>query len=289
MGRELAITGHTELIGLVATPIRHSMSPQMHNAAFDALGLDYVYLVFEVGKEELKDTVAGLRAMKVRGWNVSMPNKGDIGQYLDHVSLVSELCGAINTVVNDDGVLTGTSTDGTGFVRALSENGLDIKGNKLVLLGAGGAAAAIMAQCAIDGAKEIVVFNKKDSFYAKAQERLKLIEEKTGVEMHLYDIDDKALLKQEIDSADVLANATSVGMVPHQDSCLVEESDLHEGLYVFDCVYNPKDTLLLQRAKKVGAIPVSGVYMLLYQGAESFKLWTGKEMPIEVARKAIGL
>ena len=146
-----------------------------------------------------------------------------------------------------------------------------------------------MAQCAIDGAKEIVVFNKKDSFYAKAQERLKLIEEKTGVEMHLYDIDNKALLKQEIDSADVLANATSVGMVPHQDSCLVEESDLHEGLYVFDCVYNPKDTLLLQRAKKVGAIPVSGVYMLLYQGAESFKLWTGKEMPIEVARKAIGL
>ncbi|WP_288154003.1 quinate/shikimate dehydrogenase, partial [uncultured Sharpea sp.] len=232
MGRELAITGHTELIGLVATPIRHSMSPQMHNAAFDALGLDYVYLVFEVGKEELKDTVAGLRAMKVRGWNVSMPNKGDIGQYLDHVSLVSELCGAINTVVNDNGVLTGTSTDGTGFVRALSENGLDIKGKKLVLLGAGGAAAAIMAQCAIDGAKEIVVFNKKDSFYAKAQERLKLIEEKTGVEMHLYDIDDKALLKQEIDSADVLANATSVGMVPHQDSCLVEESDLHEGLYV---------------------------------------------------------
>ena len=138
MGRELAITGHTELIGLVATPIRHSMSPQMHNAAFDALGLDYVYLVFEVGKEELKDTVAGLRAMKVRGWNVSMPNKGDIGQYLDHVSLVSELCGAINTVVNDNGVLTGTSTDGTGFVRALSENGLDIKGKKLVLLGAGG-------------------------------------------------------------------------------------------------------------------------------------------------------
>ncbi len=242
-------------------------------------------MVFEVGKEELKDTVAGLRAMKVRGWNVSMPNKGDIGQYLDHVSLVSELCGAINTVVNDNGVLTGTSTDGTGFVRALSENGLDIKGKKLVLLGAGGAAAAIMAQCAIDGAKEIVVFNKKDSFYAKAQERLKLIEEKTGVEMHLYDIDDKALLKQEIDSADVLANATSVGMVPHQDSCLVEESDLHEGLYVFDCVYNPKDTLLLQRAKKVGAIPVSGVYMLLYQGAESFKIWTGKEMPIEVARK----
>lgn len=289
MGRELAITGHTELIGLVATPIRHSMSPQMHNAAFDALGLDYVYLVFEVGKEELKDTVAGLKAMKVRGWNVSMPNKGDIGQYLDHVSLVSELCGAINTVVNDDGVLTGTSTDGTGFVRALKENGLDIKGKKLVLLGAGGAAAAIMAQCAIDGAREIVVFNKKDAFYAKAQERIKLIEEKTGVEMHLYDIDDKALLKQEIDSADVLANATSVGMVPHQDSCLVEESDLHEGLYVFDCVYNPKDTLLLQRAKKVDAIPVSGVYMLLYQGAESFKLWTGKEMPIEIARKAIGL
>jgi shikimate 5-dehydrogenase len=122
------ITGHTELIGLIATPIRHSMSPTMHNEAFAYLGLDYVYLAFEVGNQELKDVVQGFRAMKLRGFNVSMPNKTEICQYLDKLSPAAQLVGAVNTVVNDDGVLTGHITDGTGYMRALSEAGIDIIG-----------------------------------------------------------------------------------------------------------------------------------------------------------------
>ena len=131
------ITGHTELIGLIATPIRHSMSPTMHNEAFAHLGLDYVYLAFEVGNQELKDVVQGFRALKLRGFNVSMPNKTEICQYLDKLSPAAQLVGAVNTVVNDDGVLTGHITDGTGYMRALSEAGIDIIGKKMTVLGAG--------------------------------------------------------------------------------------------------------------------------------------------------------
>lgn len=287
--RKIPITGHTELITLLATPIRHSLSPTIHNAAFEKLGMDKVYLVFEVGQDGLEDAVNGLKAMQVRGWNVSMPNKTAIIQYLDQVSPVTKLCGAVNTVVNDNGVLTGTSTDGTGWVHAIEENSGSIKGKKVVLLGAGGAAIAILAQAALDGASEIAVFNKKDAFWDRAMEKVQLIDHETDCRVTLHDIDDQADLKACIEAADILTNATSVGMKPHEDTCLVEEEDLHEGLVVMDCVYNPKDTLLLKRAKKKGCICVSGIYMMLYQGAASFKLWTGEDMPLDYVREKIGL
>jgi shikimate dehydrogenase len=159
--RKIPITGHTELIGLIATPIRHSMSPAMHNAAFEKLGMDRVYLVFEVGKEGLEATVNGLRAMGVRGWNVSMPNKTAIIPYLDKITPAAEMCGAVNTVINDNGVLTGTITDGTGWVQSVREQGVDLTGKKMTLLGAGGAATAILVQAALDGLAEISVFNRK--------------------------------------------------------------------------------------------------------------------------------
>lgn len=288
--RKIPITGHTELITLLATPIRHSMSPAIHNAAFEKLGMDKVYLVFEVGQDGLEDAVKGLRAMQVRGWNVSMPNKTAIIPYLDKVSKVTELCGAVNTVINDNGVLTGTSTDGTGWVHAIEENGVDtIKGKKVVLLGAGGAAIAILAQAALDGASEIAVFNKKDAFWHRAQEKVDLINRETDCNVTLHDIDDREDFKKVLDQADILTNATSVGMKPHEDTCLVEEDELHEGLVVMDCVYNPKDTLLLRRAKAKGCKTVSGVYMMLYQGAASFKLWTGVDMPLDYVREKIGI
>lgn len=287
--RKIPITGHTELITLLATPIRHSLSPAIHNAAFEKLGMDKVYLVFEVGKDGLEDAVKGLRAMGVRGWNVSMPNKTAIIPYLDRVSPVTELCGAVNTVVNDNGVLTGTSTDGTGWVRAIEENVDTIKGKHIVLLGAGGAATAILAQAALDGAGEIDVFNKKDAFWSRAQEKVQLINDRTDAKVTLHDIDDRENLKNCIDHADILANATSVGMKPHEDTCLIEEDELHAGLVVMDCVYNPKETLLLKRAKAKGCKTVSGLSMILYQGAASFKIWTGQDMPIDYVREKVGL
>ena len=208
------ITGHTELIGLIATPIRHSMSPTMHNEAFAHLGLDYVYLAFEVGNEELKDVVQGFRALKLRGCNVSMPNKTEICQYLDKLSPAAELVGAVNTVVNDNGVLTGHITDGTGYMRALKEEGIDIIGKKMTVLGAGGAATALCVQAALDGVKAISIFNRKDKFFANAEQTVAKIRNNTNCEIHLFDLDDHDKLLAEIDSSVILTNATGVGMKP---------------------------------------------------------------------------
>lgn len=154
------IDGHTILIGLMATPIRHSMSPTMHNNAFAKLGLNYAYLAFEVGNDQLADAVQAIRTLDMRGSNVSMPNKQKILPLLDKLSPAAEMARAVNTVVNDNGVLTGYTTDGTGFMKSLADEGLDICGKKMVLTGAGGAGTPIAIQAALDGVKEIAIFNR---------------------------------------------------------------------------------------------------------------------------------
>ncbi len=287
--RRIPITGHTELIGLIATPIRHSLSPAMHNAAFDRLGMDRVYLVFEVGKEGLRATVNGLRAMGVRGWNVSMPNKTEILQYLDRLTPAAQMCGAVNTVINDGGVLTGTITDGTGWMHAVRERGLDLTGKKITLLGAGGAATAILVQAALDGVAEISVFNRQDEFWPRAEEKTALVRERTACRVNLFHLEDRGALRREIAGSVLLVNATSVGMKPQDGMCLVDTDMLRPGLIVSDVVYNPPETLLLQRAAEAGCRTVPGLGMMLWQGAEAFKLWTGVEMPVDYVREQLGL
>ena len=192
------ITGHTELIGLMAYPIRHSSSPAMHNEAFAYLGLDYAYLAFEVDNSTLEDAVKGIRALKMVGSNVSMPNKTVVGQYLDKLSPAAELCGAVNTIVNENGVLIGHITDGIGFMQALKDNDIDVIGKKMTIAGAGGAATAIEIQAALDGVKEISIFNIHDKFWANAEETVKKINERTNCKATLYDLDDKEKLKKPI-------------------------------------------------------------------------------------------
>lgn len=273
------ITGHTELIGLIATPIRHSMSPTMHNEAFAHLGLDYVYLAFEVGNQELKDVVQGFRAMKLRGFNVSMPNKTEICQYLDKLSPAAQLVGAVNTVVNDDGVLTGHITDGTGYMRALSEAGIDIISKKMTVLGAGGAATALCVQAALDGVKAISIFNRRDKFFANAEETVAKIRHNTDCEIHLFDLDDHDKLRAEIDSSVILTNATGVGMKPFEGQMLLpDDSFLRPDLIVSDVVYNPRKTHLLEVAEKKGCRTLNGLGMMLWQGARAFEIWTGKQL-----------
>ena len=194
------ITGHTELIGLMAYPIRHSSSPAMHNEAFAYLGLDYAYLAFEVDNSTLEDAVKGLRALKMVGSNVSMPNKTVVGQYLDKLSPAAELCGAVNTIVNEDGVLTGHITDGIGFMQALKDNDIDVIGKKMTIAGAGGAATAIEIQAALDGVKEISIFNIHDKFWANAEETVRKINDKTNCTSSLYDLDDKEKLREEMNN-----------------------------------------------------------------------------------------
>ena len=286
---EKRITGYTTLIGLLATPIKHTSSPKMHNEAFQYLGLDYAYLAFEVGNDGLEAAVNGLKSMQARGCNVSMPNKTVIHKYLDKLSPAAELTGAVNTVINDNGVLTGTITDGVGYMRSLKERGFDVIGKKMTIVGAGGAATAIEVQAALDGVKELSIFNRKDEFYERAVETVKKINEKTNCKATLYDLDDKETLRREIADSFIFTNATGVGMKPLLGQTYIEKDMLRSDLIVSDVVYAPTKTRLLEIAEEVGCPTINGLGMMLFQGAEAFKLWTGQEMPIEHMKEFLGI
>ena len=286
---ERRISGYTTLIGLLATPIKHTSSPKMHNEAFRYLGLDYAYLAFEVGNEGLEDAVKGLKAMQARGCNVSMPNKTVIHKYLDKLTPAAEMTGAVNTVINDNGVLTGTITDGVGYMRSLKEKGFDVIGKKMTIVGAGGAATAIEVQAALDGVKELSIFNRKDDFYDRAVETVRIINEKTDCKATLFDLDDREALRREIADSYIFTNATGVGMKPLVGETYIEKDMLRPELIVSDVVYVPAKTRLLEIAEEVGCPTVNGLGMMLFQGAEAFKLWTGEEMPIEHMKEFLGI
>ena len=282
------ITGHTQLIGLIATPIRHSKSPMMHNTAFEALGLDYAYLAFDFPPEGLADAVKGLKALGVRGWNVSMPYKTDIIPLLDEISEASRLCQSVNTVINDNGRLYGTVTDGTGYMRSLSERGFDIRGKKITVLGCGGAATTICIQAALDGVKEISIFNAGDAFFHRAEENAAKINANTGCVAHAYPLEDTERLRAEIAGSALLANATSVGMGKLEGvSLITDPTMLRPGLICTDVIYSPEESAFLKLARENGCHTMNGLGMLLYQGAESFRLWTGMEMPIDAVKAVL--
>ena len=280
------ITGHTKLFGVLGSPISHSISPQMHNEAFRQLDMDCVYVAFEVGVDGMKSAVEGLRTLNVRGYNVTMPNKNIMATLCDKLSPAAEIIGAVNTVVNDNGILTGYTTDGIGYMRAVEDAGHHIIGKKMTLLGAGGASTSIFVQAALDGLSEISIFSRSTS---KFNERARTIIEKlkayTDCKVNLYDLEDEARLRQEISESAILTNGTSVGMAPELDASLINDSDIfHKNLIVSDIIYNPRETKLMKLAKLAGCPTFNGLYMLLYQGAEAFKIWTGQDMPIDVIK-----
>ena len=282
------ITGHTELIGLFAYPIRHSISPAIHNEAFAYLGLDYAYLAFEVDNDTLKDAIQGLRAMKMPGANLSMPNKAAVIPYLDGLSPAAELCGAVNTIVNKDGILTGHITDGTGYMEALKDNGIDVIGKKITIAGSGGAATAIQVQAALDGVAEISIFNIKDKFWDNAQATVDKIAEKTNCKVSLHDLADLDKLKAEIEDSCLFTNATGMGMKPMEGQTYIpDKSFFRPDLIVTDVIYSPSETKMLKMAKEAGCKTMNGLGMLLFQGAAAFKLWTGKDMPIEHMKETL--
>ena len=279
------LTGHTELIGLMAYPIRHSSSPAMHNEAFAYLGLDYAYLAFEVDNSTLEDAVKGLRALKLVGSNVSMPNKTVVGKYLDKLSPAAELVGAVK-----NGVLEGHITDGIGYMASLRDYDIDVIGKKITVVGAGGAATAIEIQAALDGVKEISIFNIKDKFYEAGENTVRKINEKTNCKAKLFDLADKDALREEIASSYLLANATGVGMKPLEgQTWLPDPSYLRPDLIVTDTVYAPAETEFLRIAKQVGCKNMNGFGMMLFQGAAAFKMWTGHDMPIEHMKEVLGI
>ena len=264
------ITGHTELIGLMAYPIRHSSSPAMHNEAFATLGLDYAYLAFEVDNSTLEDAVKGLRALKMVGSNVSMPNKTVVGQYLDELSPAAQMCGAVNTIVNDNGKLIGHITDGIGYMQSLKDNDIDVIGKKMTIAGAGGAAKAIEVQAALDGVKEISIFNIKDKFWEAAEKTVDTIRNNTDCVVNLYDLDDKEKLREEIADSYLFAQATGVGMKPLEgQSVIPDKSFFRPDLIVTDTIYAPRETLTLKMAKEAGCRKtMNGLGMMLFRAMQ---------------------
>ncbi|MEQ9763991.1 shikimate dehydrogenase [Streptococcus sp. ZJ151] len=285
------LNGHTLLVSLIATPIRHSLSPTMWNESFAKNKMDYAYLAFEVGNEELEDAVKGIRALDIQGSNVSMPNKQKIIPLLDELSPAAKLAGAVNTVVNQNGHLVGHVTDGTGCMRALREEGVDIKDKVVTLTGAGGAGTAIAIQAALDGAKEIRIFNIDDEHYKTAEANAQKINEHTKTVATVTPLEDQTAFKQSLSESDVFIEATGVGMHPLEDQSLITDpSFIREDLVVFDVVYSPAETKLLKFVREHGVKKAyNGLGMMLYQGAEAFNLITGKEMPIEHVKEVLGL
>ena len=273
----MKIDGYTRLAAVVANPIKHSISPFIHNRAFEATHTNGVYLAWEVEGTDLAETVANIRRYQMFGINLSMPYKEQVIPYLDQLSEEARLIGAVNTVVNRDGTLIGYNTDGKGFFKSLPS--FKISGKRMVLLGAGGAAKAILAQAILDGVSQVSVFVRSASI-EKTRPYLEKLQNETGFKVDLFALEDVSELQARITDSDLLVNATSVGMdgvsQPIPTSILLPEK-----LLVADVIYKPFETPFLKWARNQGNHAVNGLAMLLYQAAEAFQLWTGKEMPTD--------
>jgi len=276
------ISGRTRLCGVIGDPIEHTMSPAMHNAAFAQMGLDYVYVTFKVKKEGLGQAIDGMRGLNIKGLSVTIPHKVAVIPLLDKLDPLAERIGAVNTITNDDGVLTGSNTDAGGSLQALLTRGIEPKGKKIVILGAGGASRAISFILAERGA-HLAILNRQleraealagrlSSFFTQEVKTLELVAEN---------------LNEVLPEADILVNTTSVGMSPNINKTPVPAKLLRHGLVVFDIVYNPIETRLLREAEEAGAEIISGVDMFVWQGALAFEKWTGQKAPLDLMKREV--
>ena len=280
------LSGTTTLLGLIGTPVEHSKSPAMYNHCFQKFGLDWAYLAFDIPQEKAGDAVQAIRTLGMRGANVTMPCKNAVIPYLDKLTPAVEAIQAVNTIVNENGTLVGHNTDGCGYTQNLRRSGVEVKGKKIVLLGGGGAASAIAIQAALEGAAEIAVFNLKDAFWPRVEKGLQAIAKAApGCAITLNDLQDREALHQAILRCDILSNATRVGMAPYEDqSNITDLSWFRPDLIVTDVVYAPPQTRMLREAQAAGCLTCDGLGMLLCQGAEAFRLYSGMEMPVEEIR-----
>lgn len=282
------ISGKTKLTGFFAKPASHSLSPLMHNLAFSHWGIDAVYLAFEVDQTNLRQAVESIRTLDMLGVNVSMPNKTAVLAYLDQLSPEAELIRAVNTIVHQEQRLIGYNTDGMGFVRSVNETGHPIKNQKIVVLGAGGAAKAIVVQMALEGAQEITIYKRLNATFLPLKEYFVKVSEKTGCPIRLHDYADESQLALDLSQANLLINATDIGMGSKKDQLPIADVKLlHSQLAVFDLIYSPSETRLIQEAKKMGIKAYNGLGMLIHQGAIAFELWTHREMPVQNIREQL--
>jgi shikimate dehydrogenase len=280
----MELSGRTGLLGVIGHPITHTLSPKMHNAAFAASDLDYVYVAMDVLPEELSAAVCGLRALGFRGFNVTMPHKEAMLPLLDELDGAAKASGAVNTVVVEERGLRGANTDGSGFVEACGESEVGFGEAKVLMIGAGGAAAAIAVAVLDEGARELRILNRSRWRAETLRDRLQEGYPEAGISA--YDATDPEGAAR---GADVIVNATYLGM-EDDDPLPVPTSCLGADTAVCDAVYRPgKETRFIRLAREQGLRAVSGGRMLLYQGVQAQRIWTGKEPNVRAMSDALSL
>ena len=286
----IPISGKTKLLAVIGSPVAHSQSPKIHNASFSRLGIDAVYLAFDVTLETLPTVAPALKDMGLAGYNVTMPLKQAIMEYMDELSDAARLIGAVNTVAIRDGVAFGDNTDGRGFWQNCREHSFEVQGKRVLVLGAGGAGSAVFVQAALEGASHVSVMNRRGANFQAAEERARLVFEACGVPVSVLDIEDETLFERECTLCDIVVNCTKVGMAPDTQGSLVPQSLMHPGMTVADIVYNPLCTKMIEDARAMGLNTVPGLGMLLWQGAIGEEVWfPGAKMDVEYVSSLLDL
>lgn len=276
------ITGKTKIVGILGYPVGHSLSPLMHNAAFSALELDYIYVPLPVDPDHLGQAVAGLKAMGFVGANVTIPHKVTIMPYLDELDRSAELVGAVNTIVIRKGRCIGYNTDVQGFIQSLTAKNITIKGKNAVIMGAGGAARAVVCGLIEHGIEQIIIGTRSN---LKAQEFVKLFP--AGTHIQGCDWHDESFV-HNLQQCDLLINCTPIGMSANYEVPLpINWQDLKSDAIICDLIYNPPFTQFLVQAQSRGHMVINGAGMLVEQGALAFELWTGQKAPRHIMSETL--
>ena len=284
MDSDTRISGSTRLVGLIGSPVTYSGSPAVHNAVFEKMGYDFAFVPFNVEPENLEAAVRGMEALGFLGYNVSAPYKGAIVPYLHEISRVAEIVGAVNTVVIQNGRSLGDNADGAAFMRNLVLNGINVRGKKITVLGAGGAASAIAVQAALDGVAEIDVFNRQEAYQQSGYDLIDRLHAYSECAISLYALSDEEQLRASLAESALVVNATNVGY-PDDPGCLLTADLLRPELIVADLVYNPRETELIKLARSCGCKTVDGTGPFVQQAAIAERLWLGREMPVDFVKE----
>lgn len=272
----------SELVGAFGCPIDENPTGVMEEAAFAAAGLDYRYLTIKVNREDIETAMKAVRALHMKGINLTIPHKVNAIPFVDELSPEAQIIGAINIVVNNDGVLWGDNTDGKGFLKSLTDKGIAVEGKTITVLGAGGASRAISVVCALQGASRLHIINGS---MERGRELVTLLTEKTPAEADLIRWENTAAIPHD---TDILVNATSVGLYPNVDQKPdIDYDTIKSGMVVCDVIFNDPNSLFLQESEKRGAMTINGLGMLVNQGALNFKLWTGQDAPVDVMTEVL--
>ena len=276
------ISAHTKILCIIGHPISHTMSPLMHNIALNDLNLDYVYVAFDVTPKNLRNALNGIRALNIRGINVTIPHKETVLSYLDSIDPIAQKIRAVNTIKLEDGRIYGKNTDAEGFIRAIEDANIDISEMDVLLLGSGGAAKAV-SYALIQKISKLTILNRTKP---KATELANKLKKESEIPIFTKKLEETTI-NDEIQKVDLVINATPVGMYPSQQESILSSNMLHQDLIVFDLIYNPIETKLIKDARKVGCKTINGLDMLISQGALAFEWWTDKKPNTNLMKKKV--